>query len=353
MNYDTKDFYQSIFEQSSCLRKRQMLALLEDRLFPEEIRAVEIHLADCDLCIEALEGLKAVSKPIEEALKTIPLPNYPEVEIDNQIVFTPPSPVLDTYKPKAPKRPNFQWQWSASLTLLAFLIIGGVLIYFFEYKPNKNNTTPLLSNNNNDLDYIEKNNIEPDDLINSSVIKDIPEEVQNILSSTTEENAHSDDNTDDLVRDNKEVDNAIVTNEDLQKTEETKATIKREEPLKIEEKAKENIPAKTEVKKEETNVASKLKETTTDKEEKVASSPKTKDDDFNYAISFYENKSYGTALLYFQEVLKNKSHPRYSDALYYAALSQNALGRKSQVKELVKELKKHPNHNKYDLDAFD
>lgn len=50
----------SIFDESGCLGERQMMDYLHGRLNEKEMHALEAHIADCDFCNEALEGLMQV-----------------------------------------------------------------------------------------------------------------------------------------------------------------------------------------------------------------------------------------------------------------------------------------------------
>lgn len=47
----------SIFEKRSCLSEQQLMDYLNGRLGKEQIHFVEAHIAGCDFCNDALEGL--------------------------------------------------------------------------------------------------------------------------------------------------------------------------------------------------------------------------------------------------------------------------------------------------------
>lgn len=49
-----------LFENTRCLTEHEMLQYLKGELTQDERRRVEIHLAGCQLCIDALEGLSQV-----------------------------------------------------------------------------------------------------------------------------------------------------------------------------------------------------------------------------------------------------------------------------------------------------
>lgn len=52
---------ESIFEETTCLSEQQLRDYLSGKLNKAEAHAVEAHLAGCDFCNEALEGLSHVA----------------------------------------------------------------------------------------------------------------------------------------------------------------------------------------------------------------------------------------------------------------------------------------------------
>lgn len=54
----TQDFYKkNLFKPTECLSQDVLLRYVQDGLTPEEHRLAELHLCDCDLCSDAVEGL--------------------------------------------------------------------------------------------------------------------------------------------------------------------------------------------------------------------------------------------------------------------------------------------------------
>jgi hypothetical protein len=51
--------YQDIFTTTACPTQQQLLDYVQGRLSAEQQHEVELHLADCDMCSEAVEGLSA------------------------------------------------------------------------------------------------------------------------------------------------------------------------------------------------------------------------------------------------------------------------------------------------------
>lgn len=55
-----KDKLDNIFSDSECISEETMYAYMENKLTAQERRIVEVHLASCELCSDALEGLSLV-----------------------------------------------------------------------------------------------------------------------------------------------------------------------------------------------------------------------------------------------------------------------------------------------------
>ena len=70
----------SIIDNSDCLPEKQMLLYIQGKLNSVEQNKVERHLLDCELCSDALEGLRLI--PAENLKETIALLNQ---QIDNRV----------------------------------------------------------------------------------------------------------------------------------------------------------------------------------------------------------------------------------------------------------------------------
>jgi anti-sigma factor RsiW len=57
-----KEEYNDLFTTTQCPTQQQLLDYVQGRLAPEQQHEVELHLADCELCSEAVEGLAAFEK---------------------------------------------------------------------------------------------------------------------------------------------------------------------------------------------------------------------------------------------------------------------------------------------------
>lgn len=54
--------YNDLFTTTQCPSQQQLLDYVQGRLTPEQQHEVEMHLADCELCSEAVEGLATIQQ---------------------------------------------------------------------------------------------------------------------------------------------------------------------------------------------------------------------------------------------------------------------------------------------------
>ena len=54
------EHFSDIFTETDCPSQDQLMAYVQDKLEPAERHKVEAHLADCEMCSEAVEGLMAI-----------------------------------------------------------------------------------------------------------------------------------------------------------------------------------------------------------------------------------------------------------------------------------------------------
>lgn len=56
------DAYNDLFTATQCPSQQELLDYVQGKLSPEKQHEVELHLSDCELCSEAVEGLSAFEK---------------------------------------------------------------------------------------------------------------------------------------------------------------------------------------------------------------------------------------------------------------------------------------------------
>lgn len=107
----------SIFEASGCLTEQQLMDYLEDRLTEEETHAVEVHMAGCAFCTDALEGLMQVAEKrrIPVILK----------QLQSQLRRE-----LQSHRSKKKKLKLYVWLSTLIVLVLLILLIAFFAIYF-------------------------------------------------------------------------------------------------------------------------------------------------------------------------------------------------------------------------------
>lgn len=56
------EHFNDIFVTTSCPTQQQLLDYVQGKLTAEEQHEVEMHLSDCELCSDAMEGLSAIKE---------------------------------------------------------------------------------------------------------------------------------------------------------------------------------------------------------------------------------------------------------------------------------------------------
>lgn len=54
------EHFSDIFTETTCPSQDQLMAYVQDKLSAEERHRIEKHMADCEMCSEAVEGLMAI-----------------------------------------------------------------------------------------------------------------------------------------------------------------------------------------------------------------------------------------------------------------------------------------------------
>ena len=112
-----KDKIDNIFLESECISEEVMYAYLENKLTQKEHHLVEIHLADCELCNDAVEGLSLIQdkKKIRNFV----------ADINNKITA-----LTNERKKSLRWIPNTTKLWSIAAAIAFLIIAGSVWIIF-------------------------------------------------------------------------------------------------------------------------------------------------------------------------------------------------------------------------------
>jgi hypothetical protein len=343
MNSDDKLL--QILDNSACLRKGQMIGYLKGSLYPEELRVVELHLSECSLCNDALEGLQLISQP-EATIDNISLPELPQ----------PASPERKTGtsgEPSASKRPEIKvnttersnpyttqkltrrprnYSWVGGVGIAALLLLGSVLIWQFELR-NKSNIPSLAGNNasfpvdsildsslsnekpsaTKQIALTESKAVQSASLDSIGVLKQTkPDSLQQVASAAHEGKitASKDSVTAStlpkhMIRDS--ADHAVAMNE-KDGAKQTTANTKADKPTIAATRQQEDPAAPGEI------------------------------SDMETGLRLFKQKKYASALLYLKSAESDNDHPRHWDAVYYSALCNKYLGKTGRAKRLFKKI---------------
>lgn len=374
-------------EESRCLNRRQVENYLQGDLFPEEIRAIELHLADCKLCNFALEGFQQ-HDDFKILIQELEQPHLPEVK---KITVAAAShkkakDLSDLPKPRKednksnqaesskqkPKRKTDLIIKSAGAALI--LSAGAYALWLYEYKTPQNTyyapQTPSFPSFKKAVDSEKskgKDDLNNKEIVTASEIQEPIPSTENKINteadsatketSTTEEektNPPKDDSIDQkntsqkadskLKTENTTANNTNKTTEEKKKeaTPVEKSSQKTTENKGTENKVSSNSnrPAEAQNPKAEEKVENKNQKNTTastsNTNQENVSAPSG--DDYDIGVSLFKKKQYESALVFLGSVVKDKNNPKYFDALYYSALCNKNLKNKQKAKQQFQQI---------------
>jgi|GEM_PF-887158 len=351
-----------VLNNSRCLSKKQMLDYRKGSLFPEELRAVELHLSECVLCNYALEGFEQThdAASLIDSLKIPLLPSISTIEkkqhhIDKVEKRTDTKDPENTDK-RAQQKPLFSEKKElpkdypikgnnrnriiTGLGVAALLLIGFGLIWHFEQKdsflPSPENTALLAAHTN----VRDSDQQRPEKEV--AAISPKKKEIANRISADT-----------NYITEN---DKAKVTPKPIQEH----ATLEKE-PIIAEAKKDQSLPTKPATEKEtkqekqiiiskkeevvavnaQDDAENKPKATTAQQTTNAANdkpTAKMQSSDYEIGVALFKKKQYASALLYLNTAESNKNDPHYWDAVYYSALCNKNLNKTGKAKRQFKQI---------------
>ncbi len=351
---DSDDQLLKILENSACLSKSQVLGYIQHTLYPEELRAVELHLSSCMLCSDAIDGLQAEAD-VHNLLSGLPVPVLPAAPVREKNTETPSSSLKaeknTTKETRVPAKEDNTFikdtrqkkksHWPRNVAVAAVLLLGFSILWYIEFRP-KENESPAIAQVLPETD---------------SSLKDMApvrenKAVQKAKATTTTDTAYrkiaqvnpGSQNNKDSGRKAKAAEPAPAGQLAQNKTDSGAATEKKAAAERQPVAMMATVP-KQEIKEEEKNTEKKKDSNVSDSEAdsesavKDAKNPKENNlDDFNSGMKLYQQKQYASALLYFQAVESDKSNSRYWDAVYYSALCNKYLNKTRRAKKLFERI---------------
>lgn len=338
---NTDDKLLQILENSSCLSKGQMTGYLKHTLYPEELRAVELHLSSCALCNDALEGMET-QLDVDKLLASMVPPVLPNIVVhkekpkEKKEIHTTTKPA-ETRVPLAgttvqhisepdnknelhtnPFRPRRRWARPLGIAATLVLICGG--LWYFKF--NKDNSERQIAEHINQPAHVEP--VQMDSEQQTSLQAVVPGH-QDSLNKIAERK-HSD---------------SIY----LAKKEEQKLKAKADSVSMV--LAARGDSGKSIAAENQSVAAAKTAEPD-EKEQaeiamkKVAAAPsiskarEAKDDptDYELGLQKYKQKNYASALLYFKSAESDKDDPKHWEAVYYSGLCNKLLNKDRKARKL-------------------
>ncbi|HTN38755.1 MAG TPA: hypothetical protein VL053_16855, partial [Arachidicoccus sp.] len=349
MNTDEKLL--QILDNSACLRKGQMIGYLKGNLYPEELRVIELHLSECSLCNDALEGLQAIEQ-LNSVIDQIAIPDLPHSIAPEKKIVT----ISDTASKKTEVKINVadrtssyasqkipkprNYSWVGGVGIAALLLLGSALIWQFELK-NKT-TVPELPDINGGRQISS--------LLDSVQTKRQDSATHRIAIATAKNgNLKKQDSL--SVSFALKQDSSILNGKGIT-THEGKALAKKDSGILLmaaksiandSEDQSLAMHAKQELKqpeaaKEPTADTKSLKSGSAASKQQEESIPSGEGSDFQTGVRLFKQKKYASALLYLKAAESDKDHPSHWDAVYYSALCNKYLGKTGRAKRLFKRI---------------
>lgn len=337
-------------DQSACLSKGQLIGYLKKTLYPEELRAVELHLAGCPLCNDALEGYEKLADA-ESVLGAIKMPVLPAVapkekekpkEKKEPVVVAKPVKPEPVAAPASPAQPAgdsttaFIPQRSTArmlrpLGIAAALLIGFGALWYFGLRNNganqeaSNNTlaqTTTYSNTGDNRKLAANNPPAAQEAAPAPAAVPAKVHKDSLLAAHTAKRA---DTTIRAAR-LQQAPAAMAMQAETAAAPDIAAADRVSE-----EKTKEEATEKRLRKTEDNMAAAKAAAKSADiKEERKKEADKPQSD-FEKGLELYKQKQYASALLYFRSAESDDSDPRHWDAVYYSALCNKSLNKKRRA----------------------
>ncbi len=353
MSLDSKIL--QILDSSACLSKGQMTGYLQKNLYPEELRAIELHLSECPFCSDAVDGLELEMQAVA-LLAGLKQPNLPAPPKESKVEAvldkvaktvtlknnTPkpdvtPKPERNTIVPRkeevAAKRKDdepVKVNWFKPLAVAAGLAIAIVGSWYF-INDNKDNAGTLAKNETEDKAPATNTDN------TSAPVAEAVAPVADTLSSQKLADATITNKKDSIPA--PQAASEIAAKKPAADTHRVAAAKEEMQAEVAEPAAMKRNAAKSAATEEKDDIANRVQESESKKEEPKA---KAKQDanmsDYEMALELYKQKQYGSALLYFRTAQRNSSDPKHNDAVYYSAMCYKATGKSRKAKQLFKKL---------------
>jgi len=327
-----------ILDHSACLSKNQLLGYLKHTLYPEELRAVELHLSSCALCNDALEGLE-LQQDAEELLASMTLPALPalpprEKPKEKKDIPAAPAreekaaaaaPAAKNAQPSAEPGGSHTLRPQRSLArpvgiAAALALIFGALWYFGFRKehsePQLAEKVPVIADSagpaagNSDPDTSHRPDMAAAEEAEAKAAAEKKHKDSLLLARKAEASLKA-------------------------RLDSTQAIAAQTEPRPL-APAPETASAPAEEDAAKTVAARKMAATAPARDDKEE--PKKELSDFELGMQKFREKNYASALLYFRSAESDKDDPKHWEAVYYSGLCNRYLNKDRRARKLFERI---------------
>lgn len=352
LSMNTDERILQILENSACLSKGQLLGYIKHTLYPEELRAVELHLNTCALCNDALEGLETQQSPESLLASLIPptLPALPHREKPKEkketaattkeekaaATFNKAKNTTDAGRNEGGQTMMFRPRKSFAKPagIAAALLLGFGALWYFEFNKKGNNENKLAQSeaatdtlapqhdSNTKLAYAKNAANDAAQFATAQKPNDSLLAAQKAAGkvkakdSTLVAHQHSKDSIAKITA--MEASKMLAAREEKESTEVADVA------------AKKAIAAAPSV--------ARAQDKEDSKENKDSKESKKDLSDFELGLQKYKEKNYASALLYFKSAESDKDDPQHWQAVYYSGLCNKFLDKKRRAIKLFERI---------------
>jgi len=335
--------YQNIIDHQDCISEERLLGYIEGKLSPQEANRVEQHLLECELCSDALEGLKML--PPDKAREiTADLHS----KIDQRVETGKGGKVL----------PFGSFYRIAAIIVLVALVGGGYWLMKIGKEENNiainQKSEPIATKDSAAVQFeapvgsvsSEKTSASQKKEIRFSpppISRDQDEDTDQPLTySTTIESKDESNNRDDVGKTENDVissqfDTFFTGNEvAISKVENSNANQKQASNAIEDYHSSQAAPASTETKSADM-LSFEMNEKSVSKRKSVSDSTDVSSV-FLRAKSNYDQKNFDLAANDFEKLTKDTTSKYYDDSKWYLANCYMRTGRNSKARKLLQEI---------------
>lgn len=363
-----KSDIQKIFNHSNCLTHSEMSDYISGQISPELKRKVEIHIADCMMCADELEGLSNMKNPNDLEFIVDEINEEIDIQVSNKAVINPD-------RKRTPVKRIF-----AIAASIALLVTAGFFVNQFFKGANEN----LAEMAQEDYSLESEENAFNEESKTSEIIVEESDAIDTGDKIVTEEGSHTIESPNERDKfDNEDTDeelSIVVDFDDVEKTEQEFEEVAEEENINRKElvdEMTEDVISTDELAKTKTESTDEPffghtsrhidlnKKANKDKQKRLKSirsssmlsydekvyneasegfdeyleyNDSDKEVIFKNGVSQYYLKQYTEALNSFNSVLSFGQNPYFDDAEWYKIQTLLKLGKKEDATILLKSI---------------